>query len=603
MIDGKKTMRYLISMLKFLCRVWLVLLFLFPASALALNVQNLRFYFPQHRAANMIASEPQAADTLSMGLKIGYAMRPFEFGSSAGNVPQGAVTDHLFTMDLGAGYSLTDRLAIGVNLPIHVSNGIVSFANTSQHSVANLGDITLSGLWNLLRPKEIASGIGLSVVPFLTLPTGDGFDFVGDTSATGGFLVAADVNLFDEHYIGINAGMRFRQNENILNLTVGQEFLYNIAYEHTVWPAQELGGFVQLMGSMSLSEVKEISSPVEILFGLNKGLLSENRMKLTLTNGFGLGSGYGTPDYRVQVGVSYNHPIERRPPVVVEQPRVQKIEKRLKELTIYYPTDGAQVDPFYDEKITEIAQILKDNPDLGPLYILGHTDDVASDRHNEKLSQKRAKQAYDSLMKNGVSESQVVWRSFGEKYPVVPNDSPDNRALNRRTMFTFQRPDYWDGGPSSLSPSQNDSYTEVLKKREVLNPTLLPTIKKRVEDGVIIEEEIKIEKQYDPKTEYNQSGRILYKPRSNKDDSYTNTLKHRSQEETRETSTSSSSESSSSSLKPAPAQSSPSTSSSSVTDTATSTAKKTITIKKKKGDLNESDLRDTSEFNDTFKDE
>lgn len=566
----------------------------------ALNVQNLRFYFPKHRAANIVGSQPEPANTLSMGLKLGYAMQPFEFGASNGNVPQGAVIDHLFTLDLGAGYSLSDRLAVGVNLPIHVGNGITSFANTNQHTVANLGDITLSGLWNFVKPNSTDFGVGVSAIPFLSLPTGDGFDFVGDTSLAGGFLVSADVNILEQHYVAINAGMRFRQNESILNLNVGQEFLYGVAYEHSVWPAQELGGFVQLNGSLSISEVKEISSPVEILFGLNKGLLPDNSLKLTLTNGFGLGSGYGTPDYRAQIGAAFTHPIEQKPkPVVVEQPKIQRIEKRLKELTIYYPTDGAQVDPFYDQKISEIAQILKDNPDLGILYILGHTDDVASDKYNQRLSEKRAKQAYDSLVKYGVGSSQVIYRAFGEKYPVVPNDTADNKALNRRTMFTFQKPDYWDGGPSIMSPNNNDSYTEVLKKREILNPTPLPSKTQRVEDGVIIEEEIKIEKQYDPKTEYNQSGRILYKPKSStnkKDDSYTNRLKEQQELENTQKN---------SEPTPPPTFSKPDkkatkTETANNTSTATGNSTKTLTIKKpkKKSDLEESDLRDTSEFND-----
>lgn len=512
--------------------LWLICGFLIVPQAFALNVQTQRPYLPYHRAASLIESKPKPKDTLTLGLGVDYALHPFEFGSSLGNIPRGSIVDHLWTLDFGVAYSPFSKLALGVNLPVHIGNSIFSFTNINQHTVANFGDVTVSGLFNVFSPEELESGIGFAVMPYVSLPTGDGADFVGDTNLTGGFMFVADVLLFGNHYIGLNAGMRFRETENILNLQVGQEILYGAGYETTLWPSQNLGGFVQVAGSASLSELQEISSPFEILFGLNKTLLTDNVLKLALTSGFGVGSGYGTPDYRAMLSVNYDRVFERRekPP---EPVRIQKIEKRLKELTIYYPTDGAQVDPFYDEKIAEIAQILKDNPDLGPLYILGHTDDIAGDAYNQRLSERRAKQAFASILKYGVDTNKIVYRAFGEKYPVVPNDLDEQRALNRRTLFTFTLPAYFDGGVYELPVGTgSDSYTEILKQRERYEQGVKATSQGSTHtspDGTIIQEEIRIEKVYDPTQEIKKQGKVEYRIKKKGEDSYTETLKSRSE--------------------------------------------------------------------------
>lgn len=423
----------------------------------------------------MVESMPKPVDTLTLGFGFNYAVQPYEFGVSAGNVRVQGIVDHLFTFDFHGEYSFSDRFALGVGIPVHLTRNILSLSNTSMETSMNIGDIMINGLYNFVSPEDNAYNVGFAVAPFVTFPSGRNSDFVGDANVTGGFFLIGDIDL-NGHYLGLNVGLRFREEESFLNLNVGSEFLYSAAYHHTVIPMINLDGFVEVNGSTVLTDFfsKEISSPVEAKLGATLGLLEDNKLKITMAHGMGFGNGYGTPDYRVTMKVTYDHllPRVKKVEVVKVVERIQKVEQELKELTIYYPTDESQVDPFYDQKIAGIAKILKQNPGLSPLYIVGHTDNVGTNRHNQRLSERRAKQAFESILTYGIDADSVVWLGAGEMDPVVDNSNSINRAQNRRTLFSFIKPKQLTEGYKKYGTNydrtkyKTDSYTEILKEQE-----------------------------------------------------------------------------------------------------------------------------------------
>jgi outer membrane protein OmpA-like peptidoglycan-associated protein len=67
--------------------------------------------------------------------------------------------------------------------------------------------------------------------------------------------------------------------------------------------------------------------------------------------------------------------------------------------------------------------------------ISGHTDDVGSSSSNQKLSQKRADSVRFWLIAQGVEPDRIVAKGYGEDSPRVPNNSPDNKRMNRRIEF------------------------------------------------------------------------------------------------------------------------------------------------------------------------
>ncbi len=84
--------------------------------------------------------------------------------------------------------------------------------------------------------------------------------------------------------------------------------------------------------------------------------------------------------------------------------------------------------------LDQVIEVLNRYPDYR-LEIIGHTDDIGGQNSNLILSQKRAKSCYDYLVKNGVISKRVGYGGSGESNPLVPNDSKENRALNRRVEF------------------------------------------------------------------------------------------------------------------------------------------------------------------------
>lgn len=69
------------------------------------------------------------------------------------------------------------------------------------------------------------------------------------------------------------------------------------------------------------------------------------------------------------------------------------------------------------------------------IEIEGHTDNVGSAEMNQKLSESRAKEVYKYLINKGIDASRMKYKGYGLTQPVSSNDTPDGRALNRRTEF------------------------------------------------------------------------------------------------------------------------------------------------------------------------
>jgi outer membrane protein OmpA-like peptidoglycan-associated protein len=80
------------------------------------------------------------------------------------------------------------------------------------------------------------------------------------------------------------------------------------------------------------------------------------------------------------------------------------------------------------------AQVLLLNPELN-VEIQGHTDNVGSERTNQRLSEKRALTVKNYLVGKGVSASRLKTVGYGEKNPIASNRTADGRAMNRRIEF------------------------------------------------------------------------------------------------------------------------------------------------------------------------
>ena len=96
------------------------------------------------------------------------------------------------------------------------------------------------------------------------------------------------------------------------------------------------------------------------------------------------------------------------------------------------------VSPQGREAIYEIGNVMAQNPDIR-IMVEGHTDNVPLNgkgdiKDNWDLSAKRATSIVRLLLENkNIDPSRVSACGRSEYVPLSPNDTPENRAKNRRT--------------------------------------------------------------------------------------------------------------------------------------------------------------------------
>jgi outer membrane protein OmpA-like peptidoglycan-associated protein len=88
--------------------------------------------------------------------------------------------------------------------------------------------------------------------------------------------------------------------------------------------------------------------------------------------------------------------------------------------------------------LKNIADVLNENPDV-KIRIIGHTDADGNDASNLDLSKRRAASVKNELVKTfGIDAARIETDGKGEAQPVASNDTPANKALNRRVEFIKQ---------------------------------------------------------------------------------------------------------------------------------------------------------------------
>ncbi len=112
---------------------------------------------------------------------------------------------------------------------------------------------------------------------------------------------------------------------------------------------------------------------------------------------------------------------------------LEPIRKDVKEVlnNIFFDSGKADLRPESFTELDKLQKLLKQNPTL-QVEISGHTDNVGKDSENQILSEKRALSVLNYLAKNGVNPQNIKSIGYGATKPIFPNDSEENRQINRR---------------------------------------------------------------------------------------------------------------------------------------------------------------------------
>jgi OOP family OmpA-OmpF porin len=105
---------------------------------------------------------------------------------------------------------------------------------------------------------------------------------------------------------------------------------------------------------------------------------------------------------------------------------------------IFFDTGKSVLKPESTAAVGEVAKLLAAEPDL-KVFVVGHTDGVASVDLNLELSQARAEAVVRTLTaEHGIAAARMLARGVGPFAPVASNDAEEGRARNRRVELVKQ---------------------------------------------------------------------------------------------------------------------------------------------------------------------
>ena len=122
---------------------------------------------------------------------------------------------------------------------------------------------------------------------------------------------------------------------------------------------------------------------------------------------------------------------------------------------VTFESDSYNLTDKADAQLQTVADQIAQDPDGGTLDIVGHTDDVADDAHNQKLSEDRAAAVKDRLTQlTDLGKWQVTTTGKGESEPAVKDTTDEARAANRRVVTTITPT---NGTQNGATPSSTPS--------------------------------------------------------------------------------------------------------------------------------------------------
>ena len=108
--------------------------------------------------------------------------------------------------------------------------------------------------------------------------------------------------------------------------------------------------------------------------------------------------------------------------------------------SVLFDTNSAELKPQAVVALEELKGAMIDPNPAGRITVEGHTDNVGGDADNQRLSEARAQSVVRWLTQHGVPASRLTAAGFGKTRPAYANDTPANRAKNRRIQIIVENP-------------------------------------------------------------------------------------------------------------------------------------------------------------------
>lgn len=247
-----------------------------------------------------------------------YALNPLEVQFERSEEPFTRVVRNLGTMQLSGAYGLLDGVTVGARVPGYVTgtNRLNTPSGRFGGTDGNLGDVVANVKVRALDPRRF--GLGVAILPEVTLPTGNGREFAGTGELGYGGHLVLDGEVTGSTRLGLNFGGVIRDEPgggppSDADDEYEDQFRFGAALHQQL--TDRLSGIAEIYGAADTSDPfdEERKTPVDFVGAIRSTF---GRFHVTLGGGAGLTRGRGSPDFRVFAGVGMTRPGPEPPPEI-----------------------------------------------------------------------------------------------------------------------------------------------------------------------------------------------------------------------------------------------------------------------------------------------
>src|SRR5262249_243291 len=102
---------------------------------------------------------------------------------------------------------------------------------------------------------------------------------------------------------------------------------------------------------------------------------------------------------------------------------------------VEFDTGKATIRAVSNGLLDNVAQVLREHPEILKVEVQGHTDNRGSPELNTALSQQRAESVMAALVRPKLAPTRLVAKGYGPTKPIFSNITTIGRQKNRRVEF------------------------------------------------------------------------------------------------------------------------------------------------------------------------